>query len=260
MDNCLENYSGIVFGFANRYSIAYKITESLLESNAKVLMTYQNERIQKNLRKIKLDPEIRPNLHTHQCDITYNDQIKQTMEYAMDKFKKIDFLVHSIAFAPIHTFDEPVYNLKKEDFFTALEISAYSLIALVNQALPYIKDTGCSILTMSYLGAEKIIPGYNLMGIAKSTLESIVRYLAYDLGKYNIRINALSPGPLETMSSSSIPHFEKILKVFKKKSVYQRKLDSKEVGDSAKFLISNWSRGITGETIYIDHSFNKLGV
>ncbi len=260
MDNFLEGKKGVVFGFANRFSIAWQITRSLLESGAGVLLTYQNERIQKNLRKISLEDEYRNNLDTFMCDITQEDQVKATFDHAVSRFKQIDFAVHSVAFAPIRTFEEPVYEISKEDFFTALEISSYSLITLVKNIMPHVKKKGCSIITMSYLGAERIIPGYNLMGIAKSTLESAVRYLSHDLGKYNVRINALSPGPVETMSSSSIPRFEKIVKAFRKKSVFKRNLEPQEIGDSAKFLISDWSRGISGETLYVDHSFNKIGI
>ncbi len=260
MDNYLGSSSGIVFGFANRFSIAYHITRSLLESGADVLLTYQNERIQKNIKRLSLDDKVHQKLSTYMCDITDEDQIKAVFKYAADKYKKIDFVVHSIAFAPIKTFEEPVYNISKEDFSNALEISAYSLIRMARCLVPFVKKTGCSILALSYLGAERVIPGYNLMGIAKSSLESIVRYLSHDLGKYNIRINALSPGPVETMSSSSIPNFEKIKKMFRKKSVFKRNLDPQEIGDSAKMLLSRWSRGISGETVYVDHSFNKIGI
>lgn len=259
MDNLLENSAGLVFGFANKYSIAYAITRSLLESNAKVFMTYQNERIEKNVKKLKLEGPLKENLFTGQCDINIDDEIGAVFKNTFDKFGKIDFIVHSIAFAPINTFTEPVYNVSRDDFMKAIDISSYSLISLIRHAIPYIKD-GCSILTLSYLGAEKIIPGYNLMGIAKSTLESIVRYLANDLGRYNIRINALSPGPVETLSSSTIPHFDKITSHFKNKGLFKRKLETDEIGDVAKFLLSKLSRGITGETIYVDHGFNKVGV
>lgn len=260
MNQCLDDLCGVVFGFANRFSIAYHIAKSLLESNAKVLLTYQNERIEKNLRKLKLDEPQKKNLSSFMCDIKDEDQVKSVFQYAMEKYNKIDYIVHSVAFAPVISFEKPVYEISKEDFFQALEISSYSLITLARHLLPYVKKSGCSILTISYLGSERVVPGYNLMGIAKSALESIVRYLSHDLGKYNIRINALSPGPVETMSSSSIPHFEKIIGHFKKRSVFKRNLEGSEIGDAAKFLLSRWSRGITGETIYVDHCYNKLGI
>jgi enoyl-[acyl-carrier protein] reductase I len=253
----MRGKQGLICGVANKRSIAHSIAKSLHREGAKLAFTYQGDAVKKNVVEIadELDSDF-----VYKCDVT-KDQDVQTMFHDLRKdMHHIDFLVHSLAFANKEDLKKDFHKTSREGFALAHDISAYSLILLSHGALPLMHDHGGSILTLSYYGAEKVIPGYNVMGVAKASLEACVRYLAADLGERKIRVNAISAGPVNTLAARGIAGFTKILDIVPERAPLKRNVEVDEVGDAGLFLCSPWSSGITGETLYVDCGYHVVGM
>jgi len=253
----LEGKTGLVMGVANKRSIAWGITNAVSKAGARVVLTYQSERLGENVTELATslkDPLLL------QCDVANDDQIASTMGRIREQVGHLDFLVHALAFAPREALDGMYADTKRDDFKTALDVSAYSLVAVSRAALPLMKDRQGSIVTLTYLGSERVVQNYNVMGVAKAALESTVRYLANDLGPYGIRVNAISAGPIKTLASSAVGGISGMIKLHAEKAPLRRAVDIDEVGDVGLFLASSLSRGVTGEVIYVDGGYHILGV
>ena len=252
----LENKVGMIFGVANQRSIAWACASACAEKGAKLAFTYQGDRLKENVEKLTKDMD---GALVIPCDVTNQAEVDAAFAAVEKQFGKLDFLIHSIAFAPKEALEGEFLMTSREAFRTALEISAFSLTQLACAAAPLMKDGG-SIVTMSYYGAEKVVQNYNVMGVAKSALESSVRYLAEDLGKQNIRVNAISAGPINTLSARGVKNMGAMLKHIAEKAPLRRNVEVREVGNTALFLVSDLSSAITGETIYVDCGFNIMGI
>jgi len=252
----LENKIGMIFGVANKRSIAWACSAAAASQGAKLAFTYQGERLKENVEK--LAGELNDSLIVP-CDVTNQAEVDAAFAAVKEKYGRLDFLVHSIAFAPREALEGEFLATTREAFLTALEISAFSLTQLSLAAAPLMTEGG-SIVTMSYYGAEKVVMNYNVMGVAKAALESSVRYLAADLGKNNIRVNAISAGPINTLSARGVKNMGTLLGYVGEKSPLKRNVTAAEVGNTALFLVSDLSSGITGETIYVDCGYNIMGI
>ena len=252
----LENKVGMIFGVANKRSIAWACAESCMKNGAQLAFTYQGERLKRNLDKLTADID---DTLVIPCDVTNQAEVDAAFEAVDKKYGRLDFLIHSIAFAPREALEGEFLTTTREAFLTALEISAFSLTQVSLAAMPLMKDGG-SIVTMSYYGAEKVVKNYNVMGVAKSALESSTRYLANDLGSRNIRVNAISAGPINTLSARGVKDLGSFLRQVEEKAPLKRNVEPKEVGDTALFLVSDLSTAITGETIYVDCGYNIMGI
>ena len=244
-------------GVANKRSIAWGIAQSAQQAGARLVLTYQNDRLGENVRKLApelKDPVILP------CDVQSDDEIDGLMKSIQTEVGGLDFVVHALAFAPREALTGSFADTTREAFQTALDVSAYSLVAVARRAAPLMKDRNGSIMTLSYLGSERVVPGYNVMGVAKAALEASVRYLANDLGPDGIRVNAISAGPVRTLASSAVSGITGMIRIHSEKAPLRRATETSEVGDTALFLASTMSRGITGEIIYVDGGYNILGV
>jgi enoyl-[acyl-carrier protein] reductase I len=247
--------TAVVFGLANKRSIAWAIAKKLAEAGWRLAITYQNERLE--LEAKDLIAEL-PGASGFMCDVTQDDQIARLYEQLHANYGVLHGLVHSIGFAPEADLKGGFINTSRDGFRVAHDISVYSLIAVSRGALP-LMAAGGSIVTLTYYGAEKVVPRYNVMGVAKAALEATVRYLAFDLGPQAIRVNAISAGPLKTLASRGISGFGDMLKVQAERSPLRRNVDAGEVGATAAFLLSDAGSGITGETIYVDCGYNIMG-
>lgn len=252
----LENKVGIIFGVANKRSIAWACAEACLNNGAKLAFTYQGERLKENVEKLTRDL---PDTIVVPCDVTNQQEVDAAFKAVGDKYGKIDFLIHSIAFAPREALEGEFLTTTRDAFLTAMEISAFSLPQLSLAALPYMNEGG-SIVCMSYYGAEKVVQNYNVMGVAKAALEASTRYLAEDLGKHAIRVNAISAGPINTLSARGVKNMGTMLRHIAANAPLRRNVEAAEVGNTALFLVSDLSSAITGETIYVDCGFNTIGV
>ena len=253
----LENKFGIIFGVANKRSIAWATALALKEHGARLAFTYQGDRLKENVEG--LTSESMSDSLLLPCDVTNQEEVDETFKRIGKEFGRLDFLIHSIAFAPREALGGEYMDTSREAFLTALEISAYSLPQLARASAPLMTEGG-SIVTMSYYGAEKVVAGYNVMGVAKSALESSTRYLAKDLGPRNIRINAISAGPIQTLSARGVSDFSTMLKHHAERAPLGRNVQAAEVGNTAVFLCSSLSSGITGEVIYVDCGYNIMGI
>ena len=245
----------VIFGLANKRSIAWAIAKKLAEAGWRLAITYQNERLE--LEAKDLIAEL-PGASGFMCDVTQDDQIARLYEQLHANYGVLHGLVHSIGFAPEADLKGSFINTSRDGFRVAHDISVYSLIAVSRGALP-LMAAGGSIVTLTYYGAEKVVPRYNVMGVAKAALEATVRYLAFDLGPQAIRVNAISAGPLKTLASRGISGFGDMLKVQAERSPLKRNVDAGEVGATAAFLLSDAGSGITGETIYVDCGYHIMG-
>jgi enoyl-[acyl-carrier protein] reductase I len=250
----LKGKVAVVFGLANKRSIAWAIAQKLSEAGASLAICYQNERLQRDAEE--LAGEL-PNARTFRCDVSVDADIDAVFEQLKTTYGKLDILVHSIGFAP--NIKNTVLQTAREDFRVAHDISAYSLIALARAAEPLMAEGG-SILTLTYYGAEKVFPNYNIMGVAKAALEATVRYLASDLGAKKIRVNAISAGPIKTLAARGIGDFTKILNAVEERAPLHRNVDALEVGNTALFLSSDLASGITGEITFVDCGYNVVGL
>jgi enoyl-[acyl-carrier protein] reductase I len=251
----LENKVGMIFGVANKRSIAWACADACLNHGAKLAFTYQGERLREYIEDLteNIDTILIP------CDVSDQAQVDAAFEAVDKKYGKLDFLIHSIAYAPREALEGDFSATSRDAFRTALEISAFSLTQLAFAAQPLMKDGG-SIVTMSYYGSEKVVMNYNVMGVAKAALEASVRYLAADLGKNNIRVNAISAGPINTLSARGVKGMSTMLSYVAQRSPLQRSTKVSEVGNTALFLVSDLSSAITGETIYVDCGYNIMGI
>jgi enoyl-[acyl-carrier protein] reductase I len=252
----LKDKIGIVLGVANHRSIAWACANACAEAGAKLAFTYQGERIKENVEK--LAAKIEDSLVVA-CDVTNQAEVEQAFAAVKEKFGRLDFVIHSVAFAPREALEGEFIETTREAFLTALEISAYSLTQVSRAAVPLMTDGG-SIITMSYYGAEKVVASYNVMGVAKAALEASTRYLAEDLGKHNIRVNAISAGPINTLSARGVKGMGSLLSHVAAKAPLRRNVEAREVGNTALFLVSDLSSAITGEIIYVDCGFNIIGI
>jgi enoyl-[acyl-carrier protein] reductase I len=255
MVSSLEGRVAVVFGVANKRSIAWSIAQGLHQAGARLAVTYQNERLEQEAKDLILSL---PGADAFMCDVSNDAEIDRLFEQLKQRYGKLHVLVHSVAFAPAEELKGDFVNTTREGFRIAHDVSVYSLIAVCRAAAPLMEDGG-SVITMTYYGAEKVVPHYNVMGVAKASLECTVRYLAYDLGKRKIRVNAISAGPVKTLAARGIGGFGDMLKSHAERAPLQRNVDVSEVGATGVFLASDASSGITGETIYVDCGYNIMG-
>jgi enoyl-[acyl-carrier protein] reductase I len=255
MSSSLEGRTVVVFGVANKRSIAWSIAQGLHNAGARLAITYQNERLEQEARDLILSL---PGAEAFMCDVSRDEDIARLFATLKERYGKLNALVHSVAFAPAEELKGEFINTTREGFRIAHDVSVYSLIAVARAAAPLMEDGG-SILTMTYYGAEKVVPHYNVMAVAKAALECTVRYLAYDLGKRNIRVNAISAGPIKTLAARGISGLSDMLKSHAERAPLQRNVDVNEVGSTGVFLVSDASSGITGEVLYVDCGYNIMG-
>ena len=251
----LDGRVAVVFGVANKRSIAWSIAQGLHQAGAKLAITYQNERLEQEAKDLILSL---PGAEAFMCDVSKDEEIERLFSQLKQRYGKLHTLVHSVAFAPAEDMKADFVNTSREGFRIAHDISVYSLIAVARAAAALMEDGG-SVVTMSYFGAEKVVPHYNVMGVAKAALECTVRYLAYDLGPKKIRVNAISAGPIKTLAARGVAGLGEMLKSHAERAPLKRNVDVNEVGSTGVFLASDASSGITGEVIYVDCGYNIMG-
>jgi enoyl-[acyl-carrier protein] reductase I len=253
----LENKFGVVFGVANKRSIAWAIAQAWHKAGAKLAFTYQGERLKDNVEELAgtfgSDTLILP------CDVTRDDDIANVFKQAGERFGKLHLLLHAVAFAPKDALEGQFVNTSREAFRVSHDVSAYSLVALSREAAPLMTDGG-SIVAMSYYGAEKVVPHYNVMGVAKASLEASTRYLAYDLGPKKIRVNCISAGPMNTLAARGISGFLEMLKHYEAHSPLKRNVLPEELGATGTFLASDGAAAITGQVLYVDCGYQIMGM
>ena len=253
----LNNKKALITGIASNRSIAYGIAKKLSENGAQLCLTYQNDNLKKRVDNVS--QELQNNTLTYPCDLSSDDSIESLRKFVTEKYQKIDLIVHSAAFAPRELLSgDYLENVTREGFNVAHDVSSYSFAALAKSFKNMINENG-ALLTLSYLGSEKVVQNYNVMGLAKASLESNVRYMASSLGRKNIRVNAISAGPIKTLAASGITGFNEILKHVEEKSPLKRNITQEEVANAALFLLSEQSSGITGQTIYVDCGYSIVG-
>jgi enoyl-[acyl-carrier protein] reductase I len=254
----LQGKHGLIVGVANKRSIAWAIAQAASAAGARLAVTYQGERLEENVRELSAaltDPLIMP------CDVTDEAQMDQLFAGIEREFGGLDFVVHGAAYARKEELTAPFVQTSREGFAMALDISAYSLIALSRRALPLLeKRGGGSILTLTYLGSERVFQNYNVMGVAKAALEACVRYLAADLGPKGIRVNAISAGPIKTLAAAGISGFSSILGVYRERAPLRRTVETAEVADAALFLLSSAGRAVTAEVLMVDGGYHATGM
>lgn len=253
----LEGKLGFVFGVANRRSIAWAIAQAWHQAGARLAFTYQGERLKDNVAEMAQC--FGPDTLLVPCDVTRDEEIRTAFEAYRTRYERLDLLLHSVAYAPKSALEGDFLQTDRESFRIALDVSAYSLVALARQAAPLMTQGG-SILGMSYYGAEKVIPHYNVMGVAKAALEASTRYLAYDLGSRKIRVNCISAGPVNTLAARGIAGFTTILKQYEEHAPLRRNVLPEELGATGTFLASDGAAAITGQVIYVDCGYQIMGV
>ena len=252
----LSGKTAVVFGIANQRSIAWSIAKILSDAGAKIIATYQNERVEDSVSKLtsQLDNAI-----TVECDVSDENNVKSAFETVKGNCETLDIVVHSIAFAQRDDLGGRFIDTDREGFRVALDISAYSLVSIARNAAPLMTNGG-SMLTMSFMAAERVFPGYNVMSTAKAALENEVRQIANDLGPDNIRVNAISAGPLDTLSSRVISGYRDMKKAHSDRAPMKRNITHDEVASTALYLSSNMSSGVTGEVIHVDTGYHVMGI
>ena len=252
----MQGKNAVIFGVANKRSIAWAIAQRLSDAGAKLAITYQNERLKSEAHDLI---QSLPGAEAFQCDLASDAEIDQFYAQLGDRFGRLDAIVHSVAYAPAEAMHgDFMMNTSRESFRIAHDVSAYSLIAVTRGAAPLMTNGG-SVITLTYFGAEKVVPGYNVMGVAKASLEACVRYLAHSVGPKKIRVNAISAGPIKTLAARGVGDFSQMLKNHAEHAPLKRNVEPKEVGDTALFLASDLGSGITGETLYVDCGYNIMG-
>jgi len=251
----LKGKNAVVFGVANKRSIAWSIAQGLHAAGMNLAITYQNERLEAEAKELI---EAMPGAQGYMCDVSRDDEIAKLFEKLKEKYGKLHTLVHSVAFAPADELKGDFVNTSREGFRVALDVSVYSLIAVARAAAPLMTEGG-SMLTMTYYASEKVVPRYNVMAVAKAGLECSVRYLAYELGKDRIRVNAISAGPIKTLAARGIAGFGDMMREHEERAPLGRRVEIEEVGRTGVFLASDASSGITGEVIYVDCGYNIMG-
>ena len=252
----LDGKRGLILGIANKRSIAWGIAQAAHREGARLAVTYQGERLEENVRELSAqlrEPLVLP------CDVSKDDDLKALGASVREGLGGLDFVVHAVAFALREELDGEFVNTSREGYRLAQDISSYSLTALARETAPLMEGGG-SIVTLSYLGGERVVPHYNVMGVAKAALEMSVRYLAADLGPRGIRVNAISAGPIKTLAASGVHGLSKMLEYHRTHAPLRKTTDQEEVGDTALFLVSHLSRGVTGEVIHVDGGFHVMGM
>ncbi len=247
--------TAVIFGLANKRSIAWAIAQKLHEASWRLAITYQNERLELEAKDLIADM---PGAAGFMCDVTKDDEIARLFDQLKSRYGVLHGLVHSVGFAPPEELKNPFLNTTREGFRIAHDISVYSLIAVARGAAP-LMTAGGGMVTLTYYGSEKVVPNYNVMGVAKAALEATVRYLANDLGPRAIRVNAISAGPIKTLAARGISNLGDMLKAHAERAPLKRNIDPGEVGATAAFLLSEAGSGITGETIFVDCGYNIMG-
>jgi enoyl-[acyl-carrier protein] reductase I len=256
MSGLLAGKTALVAGVANRWSIAYSIAQAFRREGATLLLTYQGERLKSQVEELGAELGAARILN---CDVTNDAELAALVAVLEAEFPKLDIVVHSIAFANKEDLSRPFLETSRDGFLLSQNVSSYSLVAMARALTPLMTDGG-SIMTLTYLGATRVVENYNVMGVAKAALEACVRYLAADLGPRNIRVNAISAGPIKTASARGIKDFSKVLDGVAQHAPLRRNCDPAEVGDTAVFLGSNLGRGVTGNTIFVDAGFQIMGL
>lgn len=254
----LEGKTGIIFGVANKRSIAWAIAQALAREGMRLAFTYQGDRLKEGVESLA---NTLPGSVILPCDVTNDADIDSVFSAAGESFGKLDALVHSVAFAPREDLENEFVKTSRDGFKTAHDISAYSLVALTRAAMPLLEKSGKgSVLALTYYGAEKAVEGYNLMGVAKASLEASVRYLAANLGPKQIRVNAISAGPVNTLAARGIKGFTGMLHHHAERAPLRRNVELEEIGNAGLFLCSDMSSGITGEVMFVDCGYNIVGL
>lgn len=247
----------LVMGVTNQHSLGWAIAERLREAGAELAFSYQGERLERTLEKLTADHQ--PAARLYQCDVTSEDELDALFDALGGEWGGLDGLVHAIAFAPRPAMDGRYIETTRDDWLKAMEVSAYSLVAVARRAEPLL-TSGSGIVTLTYYASEKVVPKYNVMAIAKSALESSVRYLADELGSQEVRVNAVSAGPVKTVAARSIPGFMKMYQEVEEKAPLGRNITHQEVGGLGLFLLSPLASGITGETVYVDAGYHVMAM
>lgn len=253
----LEGKTGVVFGVANKRSIAWAIAQAWAAAGAKLIFNYQGERIKENVED--LVSTFGSDVPLYPCDVGVDDEIAEFFRRVKEHTNRIDLMLHSVAFAPREALEGDFLSTSRDAFLMAHNISAYSLVGLAREAVPFMTDGG-SIIAMTYYGAEKVIPHYNVMGVAKASLEATTRYLAYDLGPKKIRVNCISAGPVQTLAARGISGFTAMLKHYQERAPLKRSCDPAELGQTGIFLASDGAAAITGQVIYVDGGYQIMGM
>lgn len=253
----LEGKTGVVFGVANKRSIAWAIAQAWAAAGAKLIFNYQGERLKENVEE--LVTEFGAETPMYPCDVTKDEEIVSFFQQVKEHSGTIDLMLHSVAFAPREALEGRFTATSREAYLLAHNISAYSLLGLAREAAPLMPQGG-SIIGMSYYGAEKVVPHYNVMGVAKASLEATARYLAYDLGQQNIRVNCISAGPVQTLAARGIGGFNLINKEYQKRAPLGRSCTTDEIAATGVFLASDGAASITGQTIYVDGGYQIMGM
>ena len=253
----LEGKTGIVFGVANKRSIAWAIAQAWAREGAKLAFTYQGERLRENVEE--LAATFGPDTLILPCDVTRDEDIAAVFKTVGEKLGRLDLLLHSVAYAPKDALEGEFVNTSREAFRVAHDVSAYSLVALARAAAP-LMSAGGSIVAMSYYGAQKVVPHYNVMGVAKAALEASTRYLAYDLGPKKIRVNCISAGPVNTLAARGISGFGEMLKHYETHAPLKRNVLPEELGATGVFLASDGAAAITGQVLYVDAGYQIMGM
>jgi enoyl-[acyl-carrier protein] reductase I len=246
----------LVLGVANDRSIAWGIAGALHREGARVAFNYLNEALERRVRPLA---ESLGCSSVYPCDVQSDEQLDAMFSRIKGDWGTVDGIVHSLAFADKEDLSSRFVNTSRSGFQLALDVSAYSLIAVARRALPLMSENGGSIITLTYLGAERVVPNYNVMGVAKAALEASVRYLAADLGEFNIRVNAISAGPIKTLAASGIPQFRDMLAAFAEKAPLRRNVTQEDVANTGLYLLGPLGKGVTGEVVYVDCGFNIMG-
>ena len=252
----LEGKKGLIIGIANERSLAWGIANKIHQHGGQLALTYQNEALKKRL--IPLANRVNSN-HVYECDLQNYDKLPDFFKDLAKNFGKLDFIVHAVAFSDKEELKGDYVETTKTNFLKTMEISCFSFTSIIKNSLPYLNDNA-SLLTLSYYGAEKVIPHYNVMGVAKAALESSVKYLAVDLGKKNIRVNAISAGPVRTLAAAGISDFRYILKWNEYNSPLERNITLNDVGGAGVYLLSDLSSGTTGEILHVDGGLSSLKI
>jgi len=254
----LAGTHGLIVGVANKRSISWGIAQAAAAQGARLALTYPSERLGENVRELAAQLE---NPLLAPCDVASDEQIADLAALLDREFGGLDFLVHGAAFAPADALSKPFSDTTRESFRVALDVSAYSLVGLTRAVAPLMaRRGGGSILTLTYIGSQRVFTNYNVMGVAKAALEATVRYLASDLGAQNIRVNAISAGAIKTLAASGISGFSSILNVYRERAPLRRGIDQSEVADAAMFLLGPGSRGVTGTVLMVDAGFHVMGI
>jgi enoyl-[acyl-carrier protein] reductase I len=249
--------TGIVFGVANKRSLAWACAKSLASAGMRLALTYANERMERAVRELAADL---PGAVVLPCDVTKSTEVEAVFAKLKQEFGTLDTIVHAIAYAKREELEGDFYHTSKEGYMLAHEVSVYSLTEIARCALPLMEGRQGSIVTLSYIGGRRVVKNYNVMGIAKAALEASVRYLAHDLGPRGIRVNAISAGPVRTLSASGVSGFTEVLDHIASTAPLRRNITAEEVGDACLFLACPLSRGITGSTVFVDAGYNIMGV